>query len=45
MAAEMAAFRMLEDLDATALNARYFANRTDPLTLLGRSGHMLSAWL
>ena len=44
MAAAMSAFRVLEDLDATELNTRYFANRTDPLSLLGRSGHMLSAW-
>jgi methyltransferase (TIGR00027 family) len=44
IAAELTAFCMLEDLDSTELNTRYFANRTDKLSLTGRSAHILSAW-
>lgn len=44
MAAELAAFTVLEDLGSPELNARYFTNRTDKLKLLGIAGHLLSAW-
>ena len=44
IAAELTAFPVIEDLDAAELNERYFAGRTDPLSLNGRSGRMLSAW-
>src|SRR3984885_6333687 len=44
IAAEFTAFPVIEDLDTTELNDRYFAGRTDPLSLTGRSGRMLSAW-
>lgn len=45
IAAELTAFRDLEDLGATEINARYFAHRTDRLKLLGTAGRMVSAWL
>jgi methyltransferase (TIGR00027 family) len=41
---ELAQFQRVEDLDARELNARYFANRTDRLNLLGRSANIVSAW-
>jgi methyltransferase (TIGR00027 family) len=44
IAVELSKFSVLEDLDATALNSRYFANRTDQLSLLGRSANIISAW-
>ena len=44
MAAELTAFQVLEDLDSTDLNDRYFAHRTDQLNLRGKSGRILSAW-
>jgi methyltransferase (TIGR00027 family) len=44
IASELTAFSVLEDLDATKINARYFANRTDQLSLLGRSANIISAW-
>jgi len=44
-AAELAAFYNLEDLGSPEINARYFANRTDNLRLLGSAGRFLSAWL
>ena len=44
MAAELTAFQVVEDLDSTEFNARYFAHRTDSLNLSGRTGHILSAW-
>jgi len=44
-AAELAAFYNLEDLGSAEINARYFANRTDNLRLLGSAGRFLSAWL
>ena len=44
MAAELSAFHDLEDLNSTELNARYFANRTDQLSLSGRSAQIVSAW-
>lgn len=42
---ELAQFKRVENLDARELNARYFANRTDGLNLLGRSANIVSAWL
>jgi methyltransferase (TIGR00027 family) len=44
MAAQLTAFRVVEDLDSAQLNARYFANRTDHLNLDGRSANIVSAW-
>jgi len=44
IAGELSGFSVLEDLDASALNYRYFANRTDQLSLLGRSANIISAW-
>ncbi len=45
IAAELSAFRSVEDLGATELNVRYFANRTDSLAMLGSAGRMLRASL
>jgi methyltransferase (TIGR00027 family) len=45
IAAELASFRTLEDLDSDEVNTRYFAGRTDSLKLLGSAGRLLSAWL
>jgi methyltransferase (TIGR00027 family) len=44
MKMELTQFQRVEDLDARELNARYFANRTDGLNLLGRSANIVSAW-
>ena len=44
IAAELTAFKTIENLSPTDLNARYFADRTDRLNLGGRSGGILSAW-
>lgn len=44
MKMELAQFQRVEDLDARELNARYFANRTDQLNLVGRSANIVSAW-
>jgi methyltransferase (TIGR00027 family) len=41
---ELAQFQRAEDLNATQLNARYFANRTDRLNLLSRSANIVCAW-
>jgi methyltransferase (TIGR00027 family) len=45
IAAELSAFRSLEDLGAAEINARYFTDRDDQLRLLGSGGRLLSAWL
>ena len=45
IAAELNAFRNIEDLGSAEINARYFRNRTDNLKLLGSAGRILSAWL
>ena len=45
IAAELTAFRNLEDIGSSEINARYFANRTDNLKILGSAGRLLSAWL
>ncbi len=44
IAAELAAFRELEDLDTTEINHRYFTNRSDSLRLMGTAAHLLCAW-
>jgi methyltransferase (TIGR00027 family) len=44
VAAELAAFRELEDLGSPEINARYFAGRSDGLKLLGSAGRLVSAW-
>jgi methyltransferase (TIGR00027 family) len=44
-AGELTAFYNLEDLGSAEINARYFADRTDNLKLLGSAGRFLSAWL
>jgi len=44
VAAELAAFRNLEDLGSTEINARYFAGRGDGLKLRGSAGRLASAW-
>jgi methyltransferase (TIGR00027 family) len=45
IAAELSAFRSLEDLGSVEINARYFADRVDSLKVLGNAGRLLSAWL
>jgi methyltransferase (TIGR00027 family) len=44
MAAELTAFREVEDLDTGEINRRYFADRSDSLRLMGTAGHLLCAW-
>lgn len=41
---ELHGFQTVEDLDAEQLNQLYFASRTDPLSLHGRSGHLVAAY-
>jgi hypothetical protein len=38
------AFESIEDLDDKEINRRYFDERTDQLSLRGRSGHMIAAY-
>jgi methyltransferase (TIGR00027 family) len=38
------AFHQIEDLGTPEINARYFANRSDNLKVLGSSGRLLSVW-
>jgi methyltransferase (TIGR00027 family) len=45
IAAELAAFRAIEDIGSAEINPRYFSNRTDGLKVLGSAGRLLSAWL
>jgi hypothetical protein len=40
----LSAFEPIEDVDYKELNRLYFAGRTDPLNLKGRSGHMIAAF-
>jgi methyltransferase (TIGR00027 family) len=40
----LGAFALIEDADDKELNHRYFAGRTDQLSLKGRSGHMIAAY-
>ena len=44
IAREFSSFSTLEDLGATEINARYFADRSDSLKLLGSAARLLSAW-
>jgi methyltransferase (TIGR00027 family) len=44
IAAELTAFREIEDLGTSEINHRYFANRNDSLRLMGTAGHLLCAW-
>jgi methyltransferase (TIGR00027 family) len=44
IAAELTAFSSIEDLGAAELDARYFVDRKDDLSLAGKSGRILSAW-
>jgi methyltransferase (TIGR00027 family) len=44
MAAELRAFRAIEDLGVDEINSRFFANRTDQLAVKGSGGRLLSAW-
>jgi methyltransferase (TIGR00027 family) len=37
-------FESVEDFDGKELNRRYFGDRTDQLSLQGRSGHMIAAY-
>jgi methyltransferase (TIGR00027 family) len=45
IAAELSAFRHIEDLGSTQINARYFAGRRDQLQVRGAAGRLLCAWL
>jgi methyltransferase (TIGR00027 family) len=45
MAAELSAFRTLEDLGSSELNTRYLDHRTDSLKLLGSAARLLAATL
>ncbi|MGD0445022.1 MAG: class I SAM-dependent methyltransferase [Edaphobacter sp.] len=45
IAAELTAFREIEDIGAAEINAHYFAGRSDNLKFVGSSGRMLSAWI
>jgi methyltransferase (TIGR00027 family) len=45
IAAELTAFREIEDIGAAEINAHYFAGRSDNLKLVGSAGRMLSAWI
>jgi methyltransferase (TIGR00027 family) len=45
VAAELAVFATREDLGSKEINARYFANRTDNLKVLGSAPRLVSAWL
>jgi methyltransferase (TIGR00027 family) len=45
IANELAAFSTIEDLGTHEINERYFAHRTDKLSVRGSAGRLLSAWL
>jgi methyltransferase (TIGR00027 family) len=45
IAAELAAFRVIEDLGSAEINARYFAGRADELKMRGSAGRIFSAWV
>lgn len=45
IAFELAAFRDIEDIGTTEINARYFSGRKDSLVLRGSAGRLLSAWI
>jgi methyltransferase (TIGR00027 family) len=44
IAAELSGLSKREDLGATEINARYFAQRSDHLAIRGSSGRLLCAW-
>jgi methyltransferase (TIGR00027 family) len=44
-ASELAAFHQIEDIGSSEINARYFAQRSDGLKILGSAGRILSAWV
>jgi methyltransferase (TIGR00027 family) len=44
MAAELREFSSIDDMGSQEINARYFANRTDALKLMGSAGRLLCAW-
>ena len=44
IAAELHRFRTIEDLGAEEINARYFHQRSDQLTMRGAGGRLLCAW-
>jgi len=46
-AAELTAagYTRIEDLNPTAITARYFANRNDSMAVRGEMGHIVCAWL
>jgi O-methyltransferase involved in polyketide biosynthesis len=44
IAAELVAFREVEDLGSAEINARYFQGRRDGLGLKGSAGRLLCAW-
>ncbi|HEX3569656.1 MAG TPA: class I SAM-dependent methyltransferase [Acidobacteriaceae bacterium] len=45
IAAELKAFRNLEDVGTEELNARYFAGRADSLRLKGEAPRLISVWV
>jgi methyltransferase (TIGR00027 family) len=45
IAAELAAFRQIEDIGNEEINTRYFANRSDQLRVRGSAGRLLNALL
>jgi methyltransferase (TIGR00027 family) len=45
IAAEFSAFRSIEDIGGTEINARYYSNRKDELRMRGNAGRFFSAWL
>jgi methyltransferase (TIGR00027 family) len=44
MAGELREFSSIDDMGSQEINARYFANRTDALKLMGSAGRLLCAW-
>jgi methyltransferase (TIGR00027 family) len=44
IAAELSAFRRVEDIGAEEMNALYFTHRHDRLAVRGKSGRVLCAW-
>jgi methyltransferase (TIGR00027 family) len=45
VASELQSFESIEDLGSADLNARYFADRSDSLRLLGSASRIVSAWV
>jgi len=45
IAAELRNFREIEDIGSAEINARYFADRTDALRLMGSAARIVGAWL